>query len=260
MLRKTVLDGYTRKLLEFTPLQYMLDTVIENSKLAQVLTDDEKEPKCCAMLFGHYLFIGGKVNEKFFKELTETIFSQEQREKMEIVIVFYENEIIAGYFRKNFQKVYNNERSVFHQKPVLQGKTDMFYRITPIDMQLLNSDMENLGMITQEVLGTATYHDMNDFCDRGIGYAFASDHKIYGFCTSEYPSKDSVAVGIEVDEEFQRQGIAKEMTKGFLQAAAKRNLDVYWECWKRNEASVKTAFACGFEKITDYPVLFIELT
>lgn len=259
MCRITELNTCMGKLLGFTPLQYMMDSVIENPTLAQILVDDETKPECCSMLFGYDLFIGGKVDDKFFKKLTDTFFSPKQRERMKIVIVFYENETIAEHFRKSFEKVYDNERSLFHQKPTIQTYGDRLNRIIPIDMQLLHSEVKNLAMITEEVIGTATYGSMEDFCRRGIGYAFASSNRICGFCTSEYPSKSSIAIGIEVLEEFQRQGIATEMAKAFLQMAAKRNLDVFWECWKSNEASVKTALACGFKRVADYPVLFVEL-
>lgn len=77
--------------------------------------------------------------------------------------------------------------------------------------------------------------------------------------TSEYPLKNEIAIGIEVLKEHQDKGIAKKMTEMLLNEASKKNLTVYWECWKNNLASVNTAISCGFEKIADYPVIFIEL-
>jgi RimJ/RimL family protein N-acetyltransferase len=62
-----------------------------------------------------------------------------------------------------------------------------------------------------------------------------------------------------VDGNYQKRGIAKTMTKAFLNEASKRNLEVYWECWKHNNASYKAAITCGLKKISDYPVLFVEL-
>jgi RimJ/RimL family protein N-acetyltransferase len=35
-------------------------------------------------------------------------------------------------------------------------------------------------------------------------------------------------------------------------------LNVYWECWKNNIPSIKTALSCGFKKVADYPVLFVD--
>jgi len=83
--------------------------------------------------------------------------------------------------------------------------------------------------------------------------------EICAFCTSEYPSADSLAIGIAVDENHRRQGIATKMTNAFLKKAAERDLNVFWECWKNNAPSVQTAMKCGFEKVADYPVLFVEM-
>lgn len=89
-------------------------------------------------------------------------------------------------------------------------------------------------MIKNEVLSTATYDDMEDFFSRGFGFAPVIDNKVCGFCTSEYPSENAIAIGIEVLKEYQKQGYARAMTQAFLNKAAQRNLDVYWQCWKDN--------------------------
>ena len=62
-----------------------------------------------------------------------------------------------------------------------------------------------------------------------------------------------------MSEEYQKQGYAKAMTKLFLNKAANHGLTVYWECWKINIVSVNTALSCQFEKVADYPILFVEL-
>jgi hypothetical protein len=45
---------------------------------------------------------------------------------------------------------------------------------------------------------------MEDYFIRGIGYISVINNKLCGFCTSEYPSKDAIALGIEILEECQR--------------------------------------------------------
>lgn len=252
------LNEKARSLLRFTPLQYMLDAVAENPKLAQVYLNTEEKPTCCAMLFGHYLFVGGAMDDAFFTKLM-SVFSPERRQAMECMIVFYETDDIADFFRRSFEKVYNNARRLYVQTPSLQELPDLSARILPIDEHLLASGLENIQMITEEVMGTATYDSMDDFCRRGIGYALVFGNKICGFCTSEYPSMHALAIGIEVTADYRKQGAAAEMTRGFLQRAAERSLQVYWECWDANEASVRTAAACGFTKAAEYPVLFIPL-
>lgn len=247
-----------RTLLQFTPLQYMLDTVTENPKLAQVYLNTEKHPSSCALLFGHYLFVGGTRDDAFLTEFI-SVLTPELRQAMECMIVFYETEHIADFFRKYFEKVYNNARQLYVQTPTLQKTFNLPAHILPIDERLLASGLENIKMITHEVMDTATYHSMDDFCRRGIGYTLVCGNKICGFCTSEYPSIHALAIGIEVTADYRKQGIASEMTRAFLQRAAPRDLRVYWECWASNEASARTAMACGFTKVADYPVLFIPL-
>jgi ribosomal protein S18 acetylase RimI-like enzyme len=255
MIKLPKLNYAARKLLSFSPLQYMFDAVTENPQLAEIYADDEKEIKRCALLLGHYLFLSN-ADEKFISELYETVFQKERQTTLGALIVFYDSNDTAEFLKKTFNKVYNNMRSVYQCGNVQTGinKSD---KVIPITEELLNSDIENTKMITQEVLGTATYGDMKDFCQNGIGYTFADQNRICGFCTSEYPSKSSLAIGIEVDEKYQRQGIATEMTKAFLREASNRKLNVFWECWQGNEASVHTALKCGFKKMADYPVLVI---
>jgi RimJ/RimL family protein N-acetyltransferase len=144
-------------------------------------------------------------------------------------------------------------------KPTLTIEQPSYDSIVEITSELMNSTTCNLGMITDEIIGTGTYNNMEDYFARGIGYTPVINNKVCGFCTSEYPSKDAIAIGIEVLEEYQRQGYAKSMTKLFLNKAAQRGLTVYWECWKNNMASVNTALSCQFERVADYPILFVRL-
>lgn len=256
------LDGLNksvRRIMEYTPLQYMLDAVSENPKIAEIYVDEEDNPQYSLILLGHYLFIGGKIGEETFRKIREKLFTKELRENLGILIVFYETDEIAELFRNAFSKIYDNERSLYYVKPVHTSHKQPKTYIKGINRNLIKSSVENLTMITEEVIGTGTYDDMEDFCKRGIGYTPIIDNRVCGFCTSEYPSQNAVAIGIEVEEKYQNQGIASAMTKSFLNQAALKDLDVYWECWKRNEESVKTALSCGFTKVADYKVLFIEL-
>ncbi|MDD4832521.1 MAG: GNAT family N-acetyltransferase [Clostridia bacterium] len=236
--------------------------VSEKPRLAEIYVDDEINPKYCAMLLGHYLFLNG-VSEDFAAEFCSTVFNEKKRKDLGVIIVFYSDKNAAEAVGKNLGKVYDNTRSLyryaganmnFDEKP-LGG----IGSATPIGEELLNSDLNNIEMITEEVLGTATYDDMDDFCRNGIGFTFIDENRICAFCTSEYPSANSLAIGIAVDENHRRRGIASAMTNAFLKKAAERKLNVFWECWKNNAPSVQTALKCGFEKVADYPVLFVNM-
>ena len=249
-----------RQLLSFIPLQYMIDSVEENPKLAKLYISETENT--CFVLFGHYLFVAGEITNEAISYLDNKILSEKARKELEIIIVFYPNEdwknSITSLF-PNKCKIY--ERSLYHTKPAYMCdiSTSSQSSILKITSELLRSNVENISMIIDEIIGTNTYYDMDDFINRGIGFTPVFDNKVCGFCTSEYPSKTEVAIGIEVLKEYQNQGIAKTMTKMLLNEAYKKNLTVNWECWKNNIPSSNTAISCGFKKVADYPVIFIEL-
>jgi RimJ/RimL family protein N-acetyltransferase len=259
MQRAKTLSPELRSMLKFSPLQYMFDTVAEKPHYANIYVDKADAPSQLALLFGHYLFIGGNTDEPFLSDFIETELAGNKGNRLGTVMVFYDraNISLVDFFKGRFQKVFEGERSLYrHTSGVSYTDTDRVWKITKA---LMSSGIENAEMITEEILGTATYEDMEDFYNRGIGYAYLHDGRICAFCTSEYPSKASIAIGIAVDEEHRRKGIAAQMTHAFLKDAKARGLSVYWECWMKNEPSYKTALKCGFEKVGDYPVLVVVL-
>jgi len=249
-----------RDLLSFTPLQYMIDSIEENPKLAKVYVDETENT--CFVLLGIYLFVAGEITNEAINYLTNQILTDKARKELEIIIVFYPNEDWKNAITNLFPNKYNvYERSLYRIKPtyLYDISNNSQSNILKITSELLRSNIDNKSMIVNEVIGTNTYNDMNDFVDRGIGFTPVFNNKVCGFCTSEYPNKTEIAIGIEVFKEYQKQGIAKTMTKMLLNEAYKKNLTVYWECWKNNIPSSNTAISCGFEKVSDYPVVFIDL-
>jgi RimJ/RimL family protein N-acetyltransferase len=206
------------------------------------------------------LFFGGKLSQDCLDFLFNEILTDDVRKKGHVFYMLYKDEAWKTALMKLFSdRCMQYERSLYMFKPTLTIEQPSYDSIVEITSELMNSTTCNLGMITDEIIGTGTYNNMEDYFARGIGYTPVINNKVCGFCTSEYPSKDAIAIGIEVLEEYQRQGYAKSMTKLFLNKAAQRGLTVYWECWKNNMASVNTALSCQFERVADYPILFVRL-
>lgn len=247
-----------RELLSFTPLQYMIDGVEENPKLAKSYISETEDT--CFVLLGVYLFAAGEITKESLDYLDKQILTEKARNELEIIIVFYPNEDWKNAVTNLFPNKYSlYERSLYRMKPTNfdnDYSSSQEANILKITSELLNSNVDNINMIINEV---TTYDDMDDFVDRGVGFTPVINNKVCGFCTSEYPTKTELAIGIEVLKEYQKQGIAKDMTKMLLNEAYKKNITVNWECWKNNIASAKTAMSCGFEKVADYPVIFVEL-
>lgn len=248
------------ELLKFTVLQYMLDTLCENPKLARIFVDDEDNPKTCIVAFHHLLFFGGDLTEGSLQFLLNEILTADVLKNQSIFFMLYPDEVWKNALKELFTHKCNQyERSLYIWKAGYIDNLPCSENIVEITSELMTSDVNNIHMITNEVISTGTYDNMEDYLVRGIGYAPVINNKVCGFCTSEYQSKNSIAIGIEVLEEYQRQGYGKAMTRAFQNKAAQRDLTVYWECWKNNIASANTALSCGFEKVDDYSILFIRL-
>ncbi|MDR7857887.1 GNAT family N-acetyltransferase [Tissierella sp.] len=260
MKQITRLNLETRKFFNYTDLQYMIDTLLENPRLGRIFVDDDINPNTCIISLKHLLFFGGNLTKECLDFLSNKILTDDIRDRKSIFFMLYPNEdwmnSIMGLFPN---RCYQYERSLYSIKPTHIDRQSSYDNIEEITPELITSTTNNLDMITDEIIGTGTYNDMEDFFNRGIGYTLVINNKVSGFCTSEYPSKDAIAIGIEVSEEYQKQGYAKAMTKLFLNKAAQNGLTVYWECWKNNIASANTALSCQFEKVADYPFIFVEL-
>lgn len=260
MKQVITLSKETRDFFRYTVLQYMIDTLIENPKLGRIFVDDEINPNTCIISLKHLLFFGGKLTKDCLNFLSNEVFTDDIQDRGCVFYMFYPDEEWKNTLMNMFSDSCNQyERSLYCTKPFYSDKQPNYDNIVEITSDFMISDTNNLGMITDEIIGTGTYNNMEDFFMRGIGYTLVIDNKVCGFCTSEYPSKDAVAIGIEVFEEYQNQGYAKAMTKLFLNKAAQHDLTVYWECWKNNIASANTALSCQFEKVADYSMLFVEI-
>lgn len=234
-----------RETLKWLPQQYMLDTLDENPKLARYWQGDGNR----AVLFGHYLFIGGRYDPEAAR------FIAERMQADFVTFAYCPSDQWKDGLRTLFPKATAQGRALYAVKP---------YRSPASDERIIRVEMSDLGkyegadVFVDEVMGTATYDSMDDFFARGMGFAPLIGGRLSGFCTSEYPSRGKCAIGIMVDEPHRGQRLAEAMTRAFLNVACDRGFEtVYWECEAENAASYKTALACGFHKIASYEALVI---
>lgn len=250
-LQQSKYNESIKQLLNTLPLQYMLTHLSENPNSGSIFVDDIDRPSACVVVIKHLVFLGGQPSDQVVSWLKESI-----RPVSYFIYPDYQwKTTLLDLFGESLQEY---QRSCFVKKPFYISTDYKTLNIVEIDAALMGSGLKHLDVIEEEIISTGTYKDLNDFYNRGIGFAPIIEHKIGGFCTSEYPSKQALAIGIEVFEKFQNRGYAKAMTQMFLNKAASKNYTVYWECWKNNIASYKTAESCGFEKLYDYSILLMK--
>lgn len=243
-------------LLSFTPLQYMLLALKETPALGMVYTDTIDSPETCIVRIGRLLFCGGQPDKACIAFMEAKILTVEIYEKYGVFYFFYPNEGWKTKLAKSYPQGIVYERTLY-QAGRAPAQSVGLPGLMPIEASMFDGAVKNQTMI-QEELGT--YAGVTDFLERGIGYTVLLEEAVQGFCTSEYQSKNALAIGIEVTEAFRHKGYAKAMTAAFLREAVNRGFTVYWESRKDNAASVATALACGFFHISDYPVFFVDLS
>lgn len=221
----------------------MLQTLSENPALARTREGDNWR----AVLFGHYLFIGGKCSARAAREIAESMLAEN------VTLIYCPDDEWRAGLRAVLGDMNAWGRRLYARAP--QKFEPKIAEIEKIDAAKL-AKCGNAEIFIEEVIGTGTYSSMEDFFARGMGFAPIIGGDIRGFCTSEYPSENACAIGIEVEAEYRGRGWAKEMTRRFLTAAVEKGIKtVYWECWADNAPSVAVARACGFELMREYDAL-----
>lgn len=250
------------RLMAYTPLQYMLRAMATGSAPAQCYADREDAPSACLILEDHSLFAGGDARGPAAEEavafLTRALLTKERRRELGAVrIAFPDNawkERLEGAFS-------NADVHTYPRKVLRHPAPGCGPRLGEAGLLPVTADMErfeNFGMIREEV--ESTTGSLERFLSMGFGVALVLESRVCGFCTAEYVSEKECAIGIAVEKECRGQGHAKRMTARFLKECAKRGLTPYWECWKNNLPSVRTAEGAGFEALAEYPVLLAEFS
>ena len=248
------------EMLAYSPLTYMLRAMVAGTAPAVCYADRKDEPRVCLVHEGHSLFVGGDALSPAADEamdyLAHSLLTQELRRELHVMKIAFPDDMWKEKLKRALSGAALNEymRSVYINRAPYKAAPCEVPEIEAITLD--TAKLINFAMIRDEVESTLGSFDR--FLKEAFGYALVVEGRVCGFCTSEYLSAGECAIGIEVLPEYQRKGYASRMTACLLGDCAARGLTPYWECWKYNMPSYKTAERSGFEKIMDYPVLFVE--
>lgn len=253
MERQSALTPALRELLAYSQLQYLLDIVADEPECAQIYSDSSSAPSNCILLYHEYIWLAGKINKPVIREVARRIYSSGR----ETTIAMIDGEKPYDVLMTEFKRTYFNARLLFIKDDMDADAADGA-GVVPISRALMRSKTGNLEMIENAVAESGAYRDMSDFFGKGFGFVTVVDGKVAAYCISKDLGKASVAIGANVAEGHRHKGLAIGMINEFVREARARSLDVYWDMWSRNEPEIKTALACGFSKVAEYPVLLID--
>lgn len=134
------------------------------------------------------------------------------------------------------------------------------FHIVEVTNNILNSDLKNIEGLREELI--YMWDDPKNFFKTGFGVCCIIEHTLAGWCLGEYyhtlANKKRFGIGIETYEEFQRKGLATLMTSYIVEMGLEEGYEIFWDCFKSNKASIKTALKVGFKLVQDYEVLQVS--
>lgn len=133
------------------------------------------------------------------------------------------------------------------------------YRVAAVDSDLLaQTQLGNYARLAEETCSERP--SVADFLQRSFGVCVLAGSTLAGWCLSEYNSGQRCEVGIEVVEEYQRQGLGTLLTHALCAEAARRGIrEVGWHCLARNVPSGATARRAGLRLAASYPSAVVWL-
>jgi RimJ/RimL family protein N-acetyltransferase len=246
--------------------------VLAGAAAGAVYADAAAAPRSALLLAGHRAYLAGDpANAGFLSVLAAVLehrFVPQSSESGEFVLYYgspewataVEATIISrlrGYQerrRRYFTRDARADRDLAPAIPLPEG-----FRLAPVDPVLLDDPaLANRDELIEEICSER--ESVEDFLARSFGIALLHGRSIAGWCLSEYNLGQPCEVGIAVDGQFRRRGLAKELGRAFAQhALGARVNDIGWHCWKDNAASCTTARALGFASVWTYPARWVRL-
>lgn len=238
---------------------------------------DSRENPATALVWdkGHNFYILGNEQNKVFNELlSETIYRTifKEARSLDNVLDFYikpaygetgqleqYSEMIDILFKYN--KTMRNKRR-YYRRDLTGVKNDRMEGIhfdDTIKLAFINREfLKNTQLINYEEISNwiqDTWASQEIFFEKGFGFCLVKNDVIICWSLADYSVNMECEIGIETDEEYQRQGYAALLVEEVIRYCADKGFrSIGWQCREDNEGSWKTAEKTGFIRMFDYEV------
>jgi len=98
-----------------------------------------------------------------------------------------------------------------------------------------------------------------NFLNKGFGYFVKDNENVVSLILSASVTDMEAEIEIYTDEAFRGRGYAKQVAIRYIRECLSRGLHPKWDCDSKNEASFRLADRLGFQKIEEYPLIYITL-
>ncbi|MBK6791761.1 MAG: GNAT family N-acetyltransferase [Anaerolineales bacterium] len=244
-------------------------SILAQKTPAQIFVDDHEHPSALFAQAGHRYVLAGNAeidsfNRGIQKQFRDVIFPKMQSEGQEGFALYYdtpawEKKISALLSDK---EIIHADREYYACKKLKHKWQDIMpegFQLKMVDADLLASpNLKHLDTLKEEM--TSERPSVEDFLAKSFGMCAIHEGELAGWCLSEYNTHGRCEIGIETISDHRQLGIGTALTLAFLEHAFSHGIqEVGWHCFKRNEASAKTALKAGFDKIKDYKSFIVLL-
>ena len=243
-------------------------SILAKKTPAQIFVDNNDYPKALFAQVGHRYILAGDAEIDTFnrgvqKHFSEVILPQAQANGIDGFAVYYDTSAWEKKMEALVQgkEIIHANREYFACKRTNQNRRELLpegFQLKLVDADLLTTDLKHLDTLKEEM--TSERPSVEDFLAQSFGLYAVHENELAGWCLSEYNTDGRCEVGIETTSDYRQRGIGTALTLAFLEHAFSHGInEVGWHCFKRNEASAKTALKAGFDKVCDYKSFIVLL-
>jgi len=244
-------------------------SILAKQTPAQIFVDNNEHPKALFAQVGHRYVLAGdpeidSFNRGIQKQFADVIFPREIAAGHEGFALYYDSPmwekrvdaLLSG------KKTIHADREYYACKKLKHKWQDFLpegFQLQMVDATLLTKpNLKHLDTLKEEM--TSERPTVEDFLAKSFGVCAIYNNELAGWCLSEYNTDGRCEIGIETTSDYRHRGIATALTLAFLEYAFSHGItEVGRHCFKRNEASAKTALKAGFNKVCDYKSFIVLL-
>lgn len=198
-----------------------------------IFSDDSK-----AALFWHYCgfaYLSGRVEESFLEKIYQEYF--EKTLDRRFVLITDNSKVIEFFSDKD--DIVTDKRVEYRFGNLLQSAPECKYKVEPISAN-------NYDRIHGNIVPTFSWSCKEHFLKNGFGFVALDVDKVIAVAFSAAVSSDEVDIGVETDENYRHQGLAKVVADRMCREIISQGKKPVWAHAIANEGSKYTALGVGF--------------
>ena len=198
-----------------------------------IFSDDSK-----TALFWHYCgfaYLSGSVEDSFLEKIYQDYFVKKQDRRF--VLITDNSKAIEFFSDKD--DIVIDKRVEYRFVDLLMSAPECKYKVEPISES-------NYDRIHGNIVPAFSWSSKEQFLKNGFGFVVLDGDKVIAVAFSAAVSSDEVDIGVETDENYRHQGLAKVVADRMCREIISQGKKPVWAHALVNEGSKYTALGVGF--------------